>query len=63
MNVQNTDSAVNVRAGFSATDLIASGIRIAPGETWPVPLDGDNGQVFIVSEGVELTDKVILVRG
>jgi len=63
LNVQNTDLVINIRAGFSVTNLITDGIQIKPGETWPVPLDGDNGQLFIVSEGVELVDKIILIRG
>lgn len=63
INVQNTDPAVNMRAGFAAADLIASGVRILPGETYPIPLDGNQGNLFLVSEGADLTDKAIIVRG
>lgn len=61
--VQNTDASINLRVGFSETDLLASGFRVEPGQSFPVPLNGQSGSLYLVSEGAELTETVILLRG
>lgn len=63
LNLQNTDAAVNMRVGFAQADLITDGMRVLPGETYPIPLDGNTGGLWLVSEGAALTDKAILVQG
>lgn len=49
--VQNNDASNNIAIGFSiALTTLTDGLLIRPGETAPVPLDGQSGSLYVLAE-------------
>ena len=58
LDIQNNDGAVDLRYAFKPENILTAGIRVPFGETKRVDLQHNRQQVWVQSEGAEITTGV-----
>ena len=53
--IQNNNASSDLRFGFTAAKTnITDGFRVGPEETFPLPVDGNGGKIFVLGDGAEI---------